>query len=544
MGPNTMRKAVAIVASSLLLAGLASCGKSPEQAPAGATLPTQAELDSLKGDRLKLAARDASRYEFYLHYKIMQTTGMVEALGGEQQAIAALGAVSTGFERSALTAQTDVPRMIPAAAFDGNGFDAGVMGVGYGLFGGLVTTGMLGSLSHDDVTSLASKGPLKFDHTDGSAELGITQAGIDTALDQKIDEHGMTGRVKTRIHLDACPDADGKLTVTIETESQMSAGGKSGTVKMTYHRERWLDDDANLTDEAAEEFQNEMTGDAGAGGKLSLAERYTTGRDGQMTGGVTSQQGFDIFHIEDARHTEQLRTGTLNMLRLLADVMLLGFTSDPPYKSGRCIDLQVRADPAKRTGARPNTAYTLFANPRARLDGAPAGGTVTATLDGDSTLNPTTKVRADARFDYANPTRKEQSATVAFESRSKRGVGRATLVFDTKEARAYRIVAGPYTFTTCDITKPFSYSPGAGATLSFTPAAADGRSGSMAFRFTGGGVVTSSYSYTLTGPEEQMSGTMRSTSPTRATAGLSRSYNVQPQTLSSTWTRIEACTGQ
>jgi hypothetical protein len=41
-----------------------------------------------------------------------------------------------------------------------------------------------------------------------------------------------------------------------------------------------------------------------------------------------------------------------------------------------------------------------------------------------------------------------------------------------------------------------------------------------------------------------MSGVMRSTSATRATAGLSRSYNSQPKTLSSTWTRIDACEGQ
>src|SRR6478735_12372378 len=459
--PTIARTAFAFMAPSLLLATLASCGDAPEQGQAatGSPLPSQAELDRLKGEGLKQAAREASRLELWLHYKIMQANGMEQALGGEQQAVAALAAVSAAFERSALTAQTEVPRLIPAA-FDGNGFDAGVMGVGYGLFGGVMTTGMLGSLSNNDVNNLAGKGPLKFEHTDGSAELGVSQAGVDTALDQKVDEKGMTGRVKTKIHLDACPDADGKLTGTIQTESQMSAGGRSGLVKITYRRERWLDDDAHMTDEATEDFQNEMSGDAGAGGKLHLAERYTTGRDGQRTGGVTSQQGFDIFHIDDTRHTEDLRDATMHMLRLMADAMLMGFTKDPPYESGRCVDLQVRSDPAKRTGARPNTAYTLFAEPRARLDGLPAHGTVTATLEGASTLNPTGKVTADARFDYANPGKKNETATVSFEARSKRGVGRATLTFDTKESHAYRFVGGPYTFTACDITQPFSHTSG------------------------------------------------------------------------------------
>jgi hypothetical protein len=352
------------------------------------------------------------------------------------------------------------------------------MGVGYGLFGGMITTGMLGSLSNETVSELASKGPLKFDHADGSAELGVTQAGVDTTLEQTVNEKGLAGRVKTRIHLDACPDAGGKLTVTIQSESQMSAGGRSGLVKITYRRERWLDDDAHLTNEAAEDFQNEMSGDAGAGGKLSLAERYAIGRDGQLTGGVTSQQGFDIFHLEDARHTEQLRTGTMQMLRLLADGMLLGFTGKPPYETGRCVDLQVRADPAKRTGARPNTAYTLFANPRSRLDGAPAGGTVTATLDGASTLNPTGKVRADARFDYANPDRKDQTASVAFEARSRRGVGRATLDFDTREQRGYRVVGGQNDFkvnqVVCSLTEPFDLRSSAGIVMHMSGGASGG----------------------------------------------------------------------
>jgi hypothetical protein len=466
MMSNTARKAFAIIASALLLA---SCGETPEQpqAPAGSALPSQAELDSLKGDGLKQAARAASRLELWLHYKIMQANGMEQALGGEQQAVAALAAVSAAFERSAVAAQTEAPRLIPAA-FDGNGFDAGVMGVGYGLFGGLMTTGMLGSLSNNEVNDLAKAGPLSFEHPDGSAELGVTQAGVDTTLEQTVDEDGVTGRVKTKIHLDACPDADGKLTVTIQTESQMSAGGRSGLVKITYRRERWLDDDARMTDEATEDFQNEMSGDASKSGKLSVAERYTTGRDGRQSGGVTSQQGFDIFHIDDTRHTEQLRNGTMQMLRLVADAMLLGLGKDPPYESGRCVDLQVRADPAKRTGARPNTAYTLFANPRARLDGAPAGGTVTATLDGDSTLNPTGKVRADARFDYANPTKKDQTATVSFEARSRRGVGRATLDFDTRKG-AFRVAGGQNDFSVnqvvCSLTEPFDLKSNVGIVM-------------------------------------------------------------------------------
>jgi hypothetical protein len=457
MKPNIVRMILAVAASSLLLTGLASCGGASEEDDASG-LPSQAELHSLQGEGLLQAAREASKYELWAHYRLMQATGMEEALGGEEQAVAALIAVSAAFERSATAAQSDVPRLIPAS-FDGTGLDAGVMGVGYGLVGGGMSAGMLGGLSDKDVTDMAKAGPLSSSHADGSASLEITQAGVNTTIEQTVDASGVTGTVKTRVHLDACPDADGKLTVTIDTESRMSGGGKGGTVKVSYRRERWLDDDANIiTADAAEDFQIEMSGEGSTANQLSFAEHYTVSRAGQASGEVTRQQGFDIFHLDDAKHTEQLRTDTQRLMSLMADAMLMGMGQDPPYEAGRCVDLQVGSNPAKRSGAKPNTAYTLTANPRAKLDGTPTRGTVTATLDGESTLNPTTKVRADAQFDYANPSKKDKIASVAFEARSRRGVGRASLDFDTR-AGGYRISGGQNDFqantVVCSVTGPF-----------------------------------------------------------------------------------------
>jgi len=527
----TARKAVAIVAASLILAGLAGCGKAPEQASAASTLPTQAQIDALKGEGLLPAARKASKYELFLHYRLMQATGMEQALGGEQRAIAALTAVSAAFERAAIATQTDLPRMIPTAAFDGTGLDAGVMGVGYGLVGSSLTGGMLGQLSDKDASDLIKAGPLKNSRADGSAEFAVTQGGTDTALEQTVNEHGVTGTVKTRIHLDSCPDADGKLTVTIDTESQMSGGGKSGTVKIGYRRERWLDDDARIiAGDSAEDFQIEMSGTGSSANNLSFAERYTATRDGQLNNAVTRQDGFTIFHVDDTRRTEELRTNTLRLMGLMADAMLLGMGKDPPYEAGRCVDLKVRSDPAKRSGARPNTAYTLFVEPRSRLDDTPTGGTVTATLDGESTLNPTTKVRADARFDYANPTRKDQEATASFEARSRRGVARATLAFDTKEARAFRISGGQNDFqvnqVVCSVTEKFDLRSNVGLVMHMS-----GGDGGGSFTVTGnaGGVTWfggGNYTLALGGSD---GGTLKATGRTTIATPLGRfSDSVEP----------------
>jgi hypothetical protein len=169
---------------------------------------------------------------------------------------------------------------------------------------------------------------------------------------------------------------------------------------------------------------------------------------------------------------------------------------DAPWESGRCVDLRVRSDPAKRAAAKPNTAYTLFAEPRAKSDSRPTGGTVKATLSGDRQLNPTDKVKADAKFDYANPEKKDQSAKIDFVARSKRGVGKATLDFDTRKP-GYHVasVGGECTIQgdAPDLEKPFSLS-GCGISnyFTFTPSSAAGgtfryNGTMMGVKITGGG---------------------------------------------------------
>lgn len=459
------RQAFALVAPSLLLAGLAGCGgaSEPDQAANASLIPTQAEIDSLKGDGLMQAARDASKLELFLHYKLMQANGLEQQLGGEQQALAALAAVGKAFERSATAAQADVPRMIPAS-FDGNGLAAGVMGVGYGLVGGVIVGALSGGMNEQQVADAVKRGPLEGGRDDGGARVEFSQGATDMAMEQTVNESGLTGTVKTRTHVDACPDADGKLVVTIDSESQMSTGGRSGSVKVKFRYERWLDDDAKRTDEVAFDMTNEMSGAGGTGRALAYADHMGVSRDGKQVSEITHQQGLDIFHPEDIKTTEQLRDGTVRLMMIVAEAML----SQKPWESGRCVDLKVRSDPGKRTGARPNTAYTLYAEPRSRLDGRPTGGTVLATLEGENTLNPTTKVKADARFDYANPTKKDQTAVVSFEARSRRGIGRATLEFDTRKG-GYRIVGGENDFQAdqivCSLTEPFDIKSTAGIVM-------------------------------------------------------------------------------
>lgn len=527
----------------LALLALAACSRPTPDAAAPAkpaASPVRAELVRLQREGPLPAAREASKLEFWLHYKLMQATGMSQALGGEERTLAALKTVGMGVERSATAAQSDVPRMLPAD-FDGNGMDAGIMGAGYGLIGSAITGGMLNGLTPDQVAQAMQNGPIKLGGKDGSAQIDIAQNGMDTELEQTVDADGVTGKVKTKVHLDACPDASGKLVVTIDTESQMSAGGKQGAVKAKFRVERQLDDDARLIDGGDATLEITMDG-TGASGPLHAGANVSTTNGFQPF----EESGFNIFHPEEAQHTADLMNGMFVTLQAMAEAMLTGALSggEPPWESGRCVDLQVRSDPAKRKGARPNTAYTLFAEPRAKSDGMPTGGTVKANLNGANRLNPTGKIKADAKFDYANPEKKDQSASIDFEARSRRGVGKATLDFDTKKG-GYRIAAVSSgacaePITVCDISKPFTNTI-CGGTVTWTHTPTGDKGGDFTFRFANGkGVANASGTYTLNGPDEQMTAIYKMGKICGSAAGMT--VCAPPRTFgATTWTRIDDC---
>lgn len=89
----------------------------------------------------------------------------------------------------------------------------------------------------------------------------------------------------------------------------------------------------------------------------------------------------------------------------------------------------------------------------------------------------------------------------------------------------------------CDITKPFS-SEFCGGTLTHTPTSDKGGTFEMHVSG-GGGAFTQSGSYTLSGPEERMTATYASTKLCAQAGG--RTICLPPQTISTTWTRVEDC---
>ena len=517
----------------LFLTGmLASCSRqapsssaavpAAQSAEPASFLPSHAQLDQFREQGPDPTLRRIAAADYWLHYKLMQATGVEEALGGEAQAVSALKALGEEYERRARGASTEIPRMIPAS-FTGEGMASGMTGMSMGTFMGMMTSGLMSGLSDQQISDIQASGPIKRSSDSGSFEMSIGQDGsISQSMEFAVNADGVNGKVKIATRMDTCPDENGRVSIDIEVNSQMSVHGKPGTgghVHSQMKYERYLDDDAHLiagNDGGASNLRVRM------GGYENFQQQSADITVGHARGGApiferNEEQGFSIFRPDEVARVQGELQEVTSLQTVMAESMLSGLGSGPPWESGRCIVLKVTSSPGKRTGLSPNSALDLDALPRVKSDGTPAGGTVTATLTGGARLQPTSgKVPADARYRYVGPEKKDESASITFESRSRRGVGRATLDFDTKASRSYRVNGtsdgARFTGEICSLDAPFVLNVDSITgkwPMEFTPS--DGRSGQMKGSFSwqdctlsGGGP----YSVTIA---EQGSGTIRFT---------------------------------
>lgn len=549
-----------------LLAGLAvslaSCTRGEEDlaitSPTRDRVPTQAQLDAFVAEGPEPSLQALRPLDYWLHYRMMQATGVEDALGGEAQAVAALKALAEDYERQVRGTQAQVPRMIPAA-FTGEGMSSGFLGLGTGTFAGFMTggllSGMISSASDDKLAQMAKEGPINLGGKGGGAEVTIGSDGSlsqDYTYEGKIDD-GLTGKMKIKMKADACPDAHGKITVRSEIDSSVRVTGKEGTGGYVHSRfvyERWLDDNAELI-QGPDGSSSRM--DLKMGGYENYASQHVDISTGWKRGGSDifenrMEKGFSIFRPDEVQRTQQLMQGAQLIQTLFAEMMLRGSGKQAPWESGRCVELKVTSNPAKRKGIRPSTAFDLEAMPRAKSDGAPAGGTVTATLSGGSSLQPASgKVPADAKYAYTGPAKKDEEATIRFEARSKRGVGRATLEFDTKEKHAYRITVFPGCSGVsgkdiCDLAEPFSIegrgcAGGAVSRMKFSPSDAAG--GKMDW-VTQIDVIRAEFNGTYNVEEKEDAGYLHTMLTGCAMGPGARSCGGTGPSI--TMTRIEACT--
>jgi hypothetical protein len=509
------------LASTALLGGaLVGCSASPaSESPTGSTPPA---VTSSSADELavlqQFAALPAAEQQAQLQAltesmdrELMTMSGLEEELGGAAKADAAYAALSAQVRLFAqgIVDTPDFGRFGASVAAE----DAPTMG-GM-MFGNFMVGGLIQDAAVDvakDVAPGTSKGP----ESEGlgnapsggkgslSAEGDLAKSSLGVEGEFTVD--GITGKLKTVVTVSPCPDAKGQFTSkTTMTASVTSAKGSTGsnlTIEMEIKGQ--VDDDAQLVSYDTDTRTQSAKFENGKGQYVDQTVGWTVaGKDWSNYRGKVNRTGGNATQ-EFAVDQGKWSTFTAMMMQDKAVE-----AAKKGWQSGRCVKLEPTTQPGKRTGLKPSASLTITAAPRSKIDGGPVGGTVTAQLNGDTSVDPAgSKVKADASFAYVGPGEKDKSATVALEARSKRGVAKADVVFDTK-SKGYVASGGGTGMSVSgsvpDLAAPFTLQgQGTGFTVSFdyVPTSADGRSGTLTYSGSGGGVtMKGTGTYSIVGDE-------------------------------------------
>lgn len=384
-------------------------------------------------------------------------SGLEAALGGPEAADAAFASHSAAIVSSARGIAEQPIVLVGLRTAEAT------PSLGMGLFGGmlLVTAGA------EPIVSASND--LKDGQTDSTqVREGMKVSGSLDHVEMDVEsppfvEDGVTTKLRVKVSVDPCPDPTGKFTgkakVDVSASATGGSAGQNGTLDVTVSGQ--VDDAAELVSTDADyEMQWSKFGGGAKGSYVDVAGSIG---DTKVVSATLKRSG-------GAPNVEmQEGASWIGMMYALMAKDRIATAAEKGWKSGRCVTLKPTAAPGP-SGLEPGATSTINAAPRSRIDGSAAGGSVTATLSaGGASVDPSeSKVPADATFTYTAPDEKDKTGTVSLEARSRRGIAKATIDFDTKAAGAYHFVGGLQDFQVaqdvCDISQPFTLnSPGVGS---------------------------------------------------------------------------------
>jgi hypothetical protein len=286
---------------------------------------------------------------------------------------------------------------------------------------------------------------------------------------QQVTEGALTATSSVFMEIVPCPGPDGKFTAkakaTVTLGTADGAAGSNMSFELTVTGQ--VDDDAKLVGSERQSTVN-------MGGVINRKPISATSKVSMSEAGGKLTQGGQIITTATPGTPPEFvdQTGAMTGQWTWVVGTLMLEAAEGGWKSGRCVSLDPTTQPAKRTGLTPSAASVITAQPKSKIDGWPVGGTVKATLSGEASVDPVDKkIPAVARFTYTAPSQKDKGGTVSLEARSKRGIAKADVSFDTNSG-AFEASGGLDEFhgtgTICDLTQPFTIQ-GSGVTQSFSP---------------------------------------------------------------------------
>ena len=505
--PGSLRRALPVLPALLLLGACSSY----TPVPAASSRPS-ADAVAVVGQEfatLSPTAREAAlrRLSATVERRLVTLSGLEEELGGPAAADAAYLALT----RTLVGSASETTRAGSFGRFGGSVPAADQPTIGGLMVGNLMVAGLGAQAVTSSTNETLPKAPVttKSGDKDGPAQSSSTlTATVDEAsmaAESEVTVDGISGTLRTVVTVNPCPDATGRFTsTTTMTAAIGGATGRTGAnLTIDVEIEGQVDDDAHLVSFEVDTRTRSATFAGGKGQFVDQTVGWTSTDGKQHT--YRAEVGRTGGGVTDAFIRDQGKWGLMTAVMMQDKAVE---AARQGWESGRCVALKPTTTPAKRTGLAPSASLALVAAPRSTVDGTPAGGTVTATMTGATSVGPSaTKVPADATFTVMVPGEKNKKSTVVLEARSKRGVARAKVAFDTK-AGAYTASgsSGNIRFRgrVADLTEPFTIRGGGGAklTFSYTPSDAAGRSGAMTYTGTVEGLpLSGSGGYSIAGDE-------------------------------------------
>lgn len=383
-------------------------------------------------------------------------SGLEEAVGGREATATALDGAMSQVRTQSDAAAAAVAAQEPAGFRRPLSAPSGGTVAAIGLFMGYIALGTFATVG-TEVSNSITPGDTDVREDNGTV-LGVSLEEVDVELTFKGDQDGVAVEFVAGAAIRPCPEPDGTFTIDALIDVKASKGGAGQNAKMELKISGSVDDNAEL---ASQNIENHTQWSDFGGGKGQFIDFTMSGPTGagdfsvNRTGGTLTQEFVNTSAVMST------------LVGLMIGYQMLDAVQKA-WKSGRCVVLKVTPS-AGPEGLTPSQVVEVLAEPRSKIDGSPTGGNVTATLSaGGASVEPNgSPVPADANSTYTAPDEQDKTGTVSYESRSKRGVGLASVTFSTSKPAAYLVVGGledwQVSQVVCDVTQAFTLtSPGVG----------------------------------------------------------------------------------
>ena len=367
------------------------------------------------------------------------SSGLIRELGGEMVARAAWAGVGLQAKGEADAAKTfgtqqtqsapniKWPGVRPQAGGAGSAAEAfGAGWLGGSLFNAVVLQGVFDSYSQGE------SGTKPYASTTGDVKATAALADTFITLDATMNFSfaGLRATIETHSKV-PCPDVTGLMVINSSLDVTGKAGNAFQHARFTFELIAEVDDDAKLTGRNQLKSRIEYnTADSSKGydvtngsADVSVTE-FADGNFGDAKGtyqGMTEKESLQWMNVG-------LISGVLYRQYVLPELPKM-------LDAGRCVAITVQpsAGPMK---LEPFSNVDLLTKPRAKISnsGVTTGGTVEASFKknaGGAITESGDKVPADATFHYIAPLAYNQTETVTFEARSKRGTGKLDYTLTT-----------------------------------------------------------------------------------------------------------------